>query len=310
MMRSATGQRRPYIIYALPFEETSGGNIALHLLCDRLNEMGETAWLWPVGQPFRLLPNNWSSLKDRLRQVRDWFRDKQFSTGPFPRRIATRNDLRSAIILYPEIVGGNPLAADHVVRWFLHRPGYHLDNVDYGDGELYFFYQDAFNDPTINPHPENRLTLTFFNPVYRQTHFGERTGTCYLLRKGKERARGIDFGDQLCVDDLSHEEKAAAFNRYRYLHSFDTYSMYSVFAAMCGCVPVIEPVSGVSREQWFPEPADRYGLAYGWEDERWAVDTRDALLHGLARIREEQDAMLARFIVRTQAFFAPAAPAR
>jgi len=295
--------RRPYIIYAFPYDETSGGVIAVHLLCQRLAERGETALVWPATRPASLVPRDRASLAKLFWYLAAKLRRRRFATGPFRHRLASPADLRDAIVVYPEVINGNPLGARRVVRWFLHRPGFHLGTVDYGENELYFFYQDAFDDPAINPHPAHRLTLTFFNPAYRRTNFGAREGSCYLLRKGRDRASGIDFGDQPCVDDLSHEEMAAAFNRYRYLHSFDTYSMYSVFAAMCGCIPVIEPMPGVSREEWFPDPVDRYGLAYGWDDVGWAAETQGALLDQLAGVRAEQDAMLARFVAVTQARF-------
>lgn len=296
--------RRPYVIYTYPFQEDSGGALVLHLLCERLNAHGERAMLWNEERPYRFLPDANTPLKKILRYIALKLYGVKFALGHYKAPIATRADVRDAIVVYPEVIDGNPLDSQRVARWFLHQPGYHTGKTVYGEGELYFFYQDAFNDPTINPDAGNRLTLTYLSPVYTRTNFGEREGTCYLLRKGKDRAAGINFGDQLCVDDLTHAEKAAAFNKYKYLHSFDTYSMYSVFAAMCGCIAVIEPEKGVSREAWFPNEADRYGLAYGWDDTAWAERTQPALLEHLVSNRRAEDLTLERFVEKTQAFFA------
>jgi hypothetical protein len=68
--------------------------------------------------------------------------------------------------------------------------------------------------------------------------------------------------------------------------------------------PSAIPEPGVSREQWFSNPADRYGLAYDGEDEDWAVTTQPLLLKSLAENRADQDAMLARFVAKAQTFSA------
>lgn len=72
---------------------------------------------------------------------------------------------------------------------------------------------------------------------------------------------------------------------------------------MCGCTPIVVPEEGRSREDWFPNPSDRYGLAYGWDDVDAAVATRGPLLDKLARTREAEDDMLRAFVTETQSFF-------
>ncbi|WP_230772240.1 hypothetical protein [Sphingomonas sp. Leaf4] len=296
--------RKPhFVIYSFTHDETSGGTIALHLLCERLRQMGERALIWPVGKPPHRFPRDLRSLKAHIRYQRQRRNGRPFDTGPFANPVATLADLDGAIVVYPEVISGNPLRSRSVVRWFLHRPGHHTGQTGYGPGELYFFYQDAFNDPAINLDPDSRLTLTYLNPAYANRNPGPRDGICCLIRKGKDRVTAHDLEGKTVVDDMTHAEMAAAFNQHEYLHSFDTYSMYSVFAAMCGCVPVIEPMPGVSREQWFPNEADRYGLAYGWDDVAWARETQGLLLERMADDRHAEDRLLARFVAKCQAFF-------
>lgn len=295
--------RPHFIIYGFSYDETSGGAIALHLLCERLNQMGEKALIWPAGRSTSPLLRALKSFKSRIRRGCR-LSDDSFETGPFTNKIATAADLENAIVVYPEVISGNPLNSRSVVRWFLHRPGYHTGEASYGPGELYFFYQDAFNDSAINLDTENRLTLTYLNPAYTNRNPGPRVGTCCLVRKGKDRVTPQDLEGKLCVDQMTHGEIAAAFNHHEYLHSFDTYSMYSVFAAICGCVPVIEPMPGISREQWFPKETDRYGLAYGWDDVGWARETRGLLLERMANDRRQEDRMLEDFVAKCHASFA------
>ena len=294
--------KRKFIIYTWPFDESAGGRIVCHLLCRRLNDIGEEAMVWEgerktIVDPWRL--RDWlGTLRSELRRL-----GRHFDTGPFNNPIAGHRDLRGAIVVYPEILEGNLLGADAVVRWLLHRPGHFTGKAIYGPDDLIFFYQEAFNDPAINPDPTNRLTLTWFNDAYRQTNFGERRGSAYLLRKGKGRPIVHDLTDSVCVDDMSHEERAAVFNRVERFYSYDLYCMFGIYAAMCGAVPIFVPEPGVSKREWTPDEQDWNGQAYGEDDVPWAVATRGKLMERIDTVRAEQDDMLRRFVAKCRAAF-------
>jgi len=289
-----------FIIWTPTFDETSGGTISLHLLCHRLNEAGEEALIWPSERPR-------PSLR-RPRTILSWLkhvvtgRERGFSTGPFPNRIARPADVEGAIVVYPEITNGNPVKGEHVVRWFLHRPG-HLTGVrNYGKDELYFYILAAFNDEEINPNSDNKLSIVWFNPVYRDEGRTDRQGSCYLMRKETGRELTHDLADSIRIDALSHAEKADEFSRRRYFYSYDPYTMYSTYAAICGCIPIVMKLPGVSREEWHPREQDRWGMAYGEEDIPYAVETRGKLLARLERWRADEDRMLADFIRKCKAW--------
>lgn len=292
-----------FVVFALPYDEDSGGGIALLLLCQRLRELGFDAYVWPATTPLSFIPRSLKDVGRILRHCRNLLTGRRFPTGPFAVPLATRKVVDDAIIIYPEIVNGNPLRGRKVVRWFLHRPGHHTGKVDYGRNELYFYYQDAFNDPAINPHPDNRLTITYLHPAYVDRGIGTRTGTCVLVRKGKDRLDSVKVRGDVVVDGMSHEQIAEEFNKAGFLQSLDQYSMYSIFAAICGCTPVIEPYPGVSKEQWFPREEDRYGLAYGWDDIDWAVQTRPLLFDKILRDRKVEDQMVIDFAKKADEFF-------
>ncbi|TFI59894.1 hypothetical protein E2493_01185 [Sphingomonas parva] len=302
--------RKPeFIIFAPSFDENVGGRIVLHTLCARLNELGYPAALWPMSKPPTRRCWQWPTLRRHLGYLarRD---EKHFSTGPFPRRIARYRDLAGATVVYPEMVAGNPLGSARVARWFLHRPGFHTGGrVDYGPGEIYFFYEPGFNDPAINPHPDHHLQLTYLNPAYRQTNFGPREGTCYVVRKGALRpSLKIDRhpSDAVCVDEMSHEERAAVFNKCTALYSYDMYTFYSTYAALCGCVPIVVPDEEVTAQQWVPDPERRYGLAYGEDQVGWAIRTRPDLLERIRRTRELEDDYVHDFVAKCRRHFGSA----
>jgi hypothetical protein len=270
---------RKFVIFSGGFDEYIGGVIALHRLCDLLNRQGYKAYLWPERRPLfnpvEPLGSAWRMFRFIKRR-----RNRRYTTRPgFETPIARPSDLHEAIVVYPEVIAGNPLRAKHVVRWLLHKPGFHTGKAEYGPDDRFFFCQKAFDDPRLNPDGDNLLqTVLVRDDIYQQVNFGERRGTCYLIRKGKGREIAHDLSDSILVDDLSHAQLAEVFNRVQTCISYDMYTNYSLFAALCGCTSVVVPMPGLTIDQWYPDPRDRYGLAYGFDDIEHAHRTRHLLL--------------------------------
>lgn len=290
------------VIVARSFDDRSGGTVALHLLCQRLAEAGETALLWPLDRP-RLQP--WRNPRRYLGWARYHLAGqmRQYDHGPFPTKLARSRDLKNAVVVYPETIDGNPLAAHHVVRWLLHKPGFHTGRVHYGENDLLFHYQDPFHDPALGGHPDDRLTLTWWNEAYRQVNDGERSGSAYLVKKGQGRAIVHDLSQSVLVDSIDHRGKAAAFNQARYFYTYDPYTLYSRYAALCGCIPIIVPMPGMTRDQWVPREEERYGLAYGEEGIDWAIATRPLMLQQIADEQAAEAIMLDSFVLKCRAAF-------
>jgi hypothetical protein len=300
----AEASRRPFVIQVGHFNDEMGGVIALHRLCHLLNEGGYEAYVWPPKKP-RHDPAH--PVRSTLQRLSYWLRgkDRRLRRAPgFITPIARERHVAEGIVVYPEIVDGNPLRAERVVRWLLHKPGFHTGRAVYGPHDKFFFFQNAFNDPAINPHPDNLLKTVFIrDDIYKQTNFGPRSGTCYILRKGKDRPIVHPLENSVLVDDLSHRELAEVFNRVETCISYDTYTLYSAFAALCGCVSVVVPEEGKTKEEWYPDERDRYGQAWGFEDVEWARRTAPLLLpHLKAQEREANDSVRV-FAEKCQGYF-------
>ena len=209
------------------------------------------------------------------------------------------------MVLYPEIVDGNPLQAKNVIRWFLHKPGFHTGSINYGMNELYFFYQHAFNDAWINPDADNLLRVGWMrSDVYQKHNYGERYGSCYAIRKGKGRKIVHDLSDSICIDNLAHEEIASLFNSKKFFYSYDPYTMFTTYAAVCGCIPIVVPPEGLSKEEWKPMNR-RFGVAYGSEEGeiKWAIETRDKLLASIEERSKNEDTLVSKFVSKCESFF-------
>lgn len=291
-----------FVIRAPSFNDRVGGAIALHVLCHSLAEAGQEALLWPIDRPV-LQP--WR----RPRSVLGWLRyhvtgrRKLFDHGPFRTKLASVEDLPNAVVVYPEVTTGNPLGARRVVRWLLHKPGFHTGQTGFGENDLFFLYQDAFDALPTGANRGGRLTLTWWNQAYFDQRRSYRSGSAYLIKKGAGRPLVHDVSDSVLVDDLSHAERADVFNRVRYFYTYDPYTLYSRYAAICGCIPVIMPPPGLAKEEWVAREEERYGLAYGTGDIPWAVATRELLLDRIKQERAEEAAMVQRFISRCREHF-------
>lgn len=100
-------ERAPYYIVAPRYIGTSAGIRALHLLCHWLNLKGERAFM--ALQYVELGPNVSFDLQTPI--LTPEIVDYHYQQGLQP------------IVIYPEVVAGNPLEADCVVRWLLNFPG-------------------------------------------------------------------------------------------------------------------------------------------------------------------------------------------
>lgn len=294
-----------FIIVAPGYDDNAGGIVVLHQLCDRLNHLGYEAYLWPFFKPVLDLTNPFKTSYLFFRYFRKSIK-YGFKTNPkLNTPIASYDDLKDAIIVYPEVVVGNPLNAQHVVRWLLHKPGFNNGGkIDFGTDDLFFYYDKSFDDSQYNKYPDNHLHIVSQrSDVYKITNNGEREGSCYLLRKGYKRAMVHDTTNSIFIDGLSHGETAQIFNGVEYCISYDTYTMYNVYAAMCGCIPIVVPEEGVNKEQWQPNEENCYGIAYGFDDIEYAIRTRPLLLQHIEKQERESNESVKHFVEKCKSYF-------
>lgn len=270
-----------FLVYSPQFDDSSGGAIALHRLCHLLRGLGVEALLWPAGKPSPL----------RRRGANYWFRARyydllRYKNGPYETNesfltpIATPADLTDAIAIYPETIDGNPLGVRRSVRWLLHFPGFLAGASELPSDELTFCYQDEFASAEVRSsgYFRGRLqTLWVRDDLYFEASTGERSGECYMVRKGRVE-EPLHGQSALCLDGLTHAEIAREFQRRSIFYSYDPYTMYSAYAAACGCDSVVVPPPGMTQEEWYEDETKCFGLAYGEDKLEWARSTRSRAL--------------------------------
>lgn len=302
----------PIVVHCPEFDENSGGAIVLHYLVDRLRAQGVEAYAWPFRgsedyeKAYGSNLSRWNFKlkvwnKERKKRRKEKLQGLRFFTHPsMDVPIAPAKLLRESIAVYPEITSGNPIGARHVVRWLLHRPDFFGDGLEFNSDEMVFYYQVAFqhNIPWIDP--DNMLRIRWVrDDVYFDRKIRNRSGTCRMIRKGHQEGTPDppEGDDAILLDGKSHQEIAEIFNSTEKFYCHDPYTMYTFYAAVCGCIPIVLPPPHLSIDDWRPL-RNRLGIAYGDSDAQilWAQANREKLLENLNEDRAKEKSMVNSFI--------------
>jgi len=295
-----------FIVFAPPYNPNIGGFVVLHQLCHFLNEIGRTCHLVPWFSSAEISPIDDVAVANRVFEQRESIRRDSYRVNPdlnTPlyrrpwRGIAKRDDV---VVVYPEVVFGNPLRARNVARWLLHNPGFHNKHCYYVPGEVHFRYMDAYKPLPLPWIEASDLILTVLRTPweqYKEPPVGSppREGTAYIVRKGAGKPLVHDVNGSIQIDGMSHAEISDVFRRVKTFISYDTYTFFSALAVVAGADSVVIPDAGVSVDEWMPDPEKRAGLAYGFDDLERARASRDQLLAGLEALDRQTEGMVKAF---------------
>jgi hypothetical protein len=230
-------------------------------------------------------------------------------------KIGTLAVAPGVVTILPELYRSNPVGSGNVVRWILNKPELSGCGHDYGDDELLFLWSEAYRYPSKSEHAgllftaygsgdtacgAERSGLHPFDGVFADRH-QQRGGTCYLVRKGKDKPLDKHQSDALNIDDY-HERGgnrflADVFNRCERFICYDHATMLATFAAMCGCEVVVIPDGVRTVEQAVAEDQVHLaGIAWGFDDLPRAAATRGNLQREIIRHSDESEKSIDRFI--------------
>lgn len=266
-----------YLVFAPSFDEDIGGIVFQHELVNALNQLGQDAWLLPQGPVYK---------QGRILRLKRWLHPEPFLLDPkLNTPVASPADIDDrTVVIYPEITLGNPLGAKNVVRWLLYKPGLRHP-YEFTEGEMFFRVFEKADIPELTGGaPE--LFLWKVNDTYKNEHRSGRKGACYIVRKGsyKPRIPETEAAGVIQIDSLGHKEINDLFNRCEVFYSYDEATMYSQYAAICGCLSIVIPGEHSSREDLARvHDVYHYGIAYGLDDTAHARATQDRVLDVMKR---------------------------
>lgn len=305
---------KQFIIYAPPYDENSGGSIALHKLCHLLNKSGREALIYPLLPTFEVNVGNIDDFaKFKAQIINQIVASENFTTNTHfttPVILPNAGDFASedVIVIYPEITQGNPLKAKNIIRWLLHTPGFHTGNINFGNNELYFLYGEKFRNG-FN-HPFSQISNTILDilhipiDMYENKNLSDRQGVAYCLRKNKNPFIIHDTKDSICIDGKSHLEISKIFNQCKTFISYDPYTFYSTLAVISGCESIIAPLNDKKSNDLYPDLSYLNGIAYGFEDLDRANTTVSLLFDRISNSEVNNEIKIINFLKDVDNFFA------
>lgn len=248
-------QRHPYYIFAPQYTRISAGIKSLHILCNALNRIGERAYLaiHPYSAPDHAVhPQLLTPLLTR------GIIEHDYKTGLTP------------IMVYPEVVSGNPYGAPFVVRYVLNYPGLLGGDETYPENEFCITYSHELASVV----PNTKLTLfvpasdpNIFTPEPRE----ERKGSCFYAGKYREIHGGELFDvthDSVEIHRLppraqTPEQIAELFRRSEVFYTYENTALV-IEALMCECPVVFLPNEHLTGSIGARE--------LGWDGIAWGTD--------------------------------------
>lgn len=254
-----------YIIWSPEYTDSSGGIMALHLLARDLANEG-----------CQVLIATQSTIKGSLaKTLADWPPD----FNP-----------EETMAVYPEIVLGHPFAdnAKFVTRWLLNTPGKIGGDGVYAESDLIYKYWDYFQAPDESKVTGVLRTMDAKLDLYIDRG-QERSGECYLIKKGLGKVLDKHSSNSVNIDQFNGDEYLVdLFNRSEQFISYDSISFHSIHAALCGCLSIVIPDDGVSKEEFIKKSYQyRHGIAYGMNDIQHAKDTQHLLRADIKAVEDE-----------------------
>jgi hypothetical protein len=210
--------------------------------------------------------------------------------------IATHDiiDIENDIVIYPEIIEGNPLGIKKCVRWIL----YYLNPTDFsstwGENDLWVYWSAEYITKNRDLD-EQIMNIYHLNKKWvRDNSIKDRTEEFYIIRKGRNRyseTNKIHSNESILLEDICKTQKdyISYYQKGRILYSYDPHTFHLIISALCGCVSVVQPMDGVSRNEWSKHlPGHQFlpeidgstfwpGIAYGIDDLELASSTIDLL---------------------------------
>jgi len=212
-------RRRQFLIWAPRYSHRSSGVRALYRLCHHLNQRGYPSAMIPVGR--RGMRTGWDT----------------------PRHHGPVND---SIVVYPEVVSGNPLGGRRVIRWALNDPGLLGGDTSYAGDEMVFLYDpqrlasvSRAAGRTLDDRRVLRLGLVDPAHIYPDPAIA-KTIDCSFTHKGRalhERYPLPADAGIVPLEDVTPTMAALGdvLRRTRTLYSYDHYSNLLREAAISGC---------------------------------------------------------------------------
>jgi hypothetical protein len=142
-----------------------------------------------------------------------------------------------AIVVYPDVIRGNPLGAKRVVRYMLYFPPHYYGSDRIAASELPIIYDEWLFD-SVAAHcdqPPERIQIIRLPSIEPGLFHVEQKTVEAVFYAGKGAADPPDGSVVVTRDTHSREAAAALLRRAKRFYTPDTSCAMSVEAQLCGC---------------------------------------------------------------------------
>lgn len=180
------------------------------------------------------------------------------------------------VVVYPEIIRGNPLNAKHVVRWILMELNININPVielSWKKQDIVYHWEQSICQNDVNDMKRNikvnQLTTFFVDKEFVKYNNEARTKTCYLIKKGLWLHNVTEFNnihptDSINIDNMSLDNIIQTFNECHTFYCYDPNTFYIIGAPLCGCITIIYPFAHINEEDYFKNRNFyKSGISYG-----------------------------------------------
>lgn len=278
--------RRPYYVEAPPYRRTSAGIKVLHLLCHTLNLIGEEAYV-------------------TTDSVNPALRTPTITTEVVRRHLEAGVE---PIVVYPEVVKGNPRNARSVVRYLLNRAGMIGGDEVHDDTELVFAFGRNILPEGVDPENVLFLPPTDTRIFHNQDNPLDDKREGILLYAGRHIDHIGEYPELAARAALitsswpeTHQALAELFRRSEAVYCFESTSL-ALEALLCGCPAIILPSPSFRGDAISTSELGRDGLAF--------TNSPDEIAFACRTVRKMWDnyqaaekrfwAQLEHFVIRTQ----------
>jgi hypothetical protein len=233
-------KNRPnFLIASPPYNRIFAGVQVLHDLCHELNVLGyNAAIIFFHSGDGQDKPYQWS-LSDLPNLYVAGHQRHQLPVDNPQKTIA--EFLQNGIMIYPEIIKGNPMGAKRVARYLLVKENLGINHyeADY-PGDFICAFSKLFHK---NPHHTLfKVTTPDFMNTNDTVHWSQRRMDATYFGKGPKYVECNLVPDTVLIErDWPRDQKqlSVMLKSTRFLFSFDGCSGIHTDAMMCGAMPVI-----------------------------------------------------------------------
>jgi len=220
-----------FFIVTPPFMENSDGVKTLHYLCHNLNKNGLNASLVLLN-PKDIKFQSFLAISDKACFC-------ESLETPFTGALKDIN-LEKDIVIYPEIIQGNPIGAKNVVRYFLNKSGFITGSkIIESKSDFILSYQKIFY-PNANFNLYISMVDILALPTRNAISKLNKNISCTFIGKGKKYGATMRIPGSICLDwNKSYEEYTIMLDNTKFLFTWDPMSGVMFDAITRGCIPVL-----------------------------------------------------------------------